>query len=83
MVVLTGKVNQLLTGQSFNTISVTSEYGKTLGWEVLQGRDFSKELASDSAGIILNESAVKFAGLTDPVGQIVKWEPGWRESSSF
>ena len=72
-----------VTGQSFNTISVTSEYGKTVGWEVIQGRDFSKALTSDSASIILNESAVKFAGLKDPVGQMVKWEPGWREATDF
>ncbi len=72
-----------IAGQSFNTIFVTQEYGKTVGWEIVQGRDFSKELASDSAGIILNESAVKLAGLKDPVGQMVKWEPGWRESSYF
>jgi len=69
-----------ISGQSFNTIYVTQEYGKTVGWEIVQGRDFSNELASDSAGIILNESAVKLAGLKDPVGQMVKWEPGWRES---
>jgi len=70
-------------GQSFNTIFVDQEYGKTVGWELLQGRDFSKELASDSASIILNESAVKLAGLKDPVGQIVKWEPGWRPPMYF
>ncbi|HLG40481.1 MAG TPA: ABC transporter permease [Chitinophagaceae bacterium] len=72
-----------VAGQSFNTIAVTSEYGKTVGWEIVQGRDFSKELASDSAGIILNESAVKLAGLKDPVGQTVKWDPGYREGSYF
>ena len=36
-----------------------------------------------TAGIILNESAVKLAGLKDPVGQMVKWEPGWREATDF
>src|SRR5436190_7255958 len=70
-------------GQSFNTISVSQEYGKTVGWELLQGRDFSKELASDSASIILNESAVKLAGLNNPVGQLVKWEPGYREPAYY
>jgi ABC-type lipoprotein release transport system permease subunit len=63
-------------GQSFNTIFVDQEYGKTVGWELLQGRGFSKGLATDSASIILNESALKLAGLKNPVGQIVKWEPG-------
>jgi len=72
-----------IEGQSFNTISVSQEYGKTVGWELLQGRDFSKELASDSASIILNESAVKLAGLNNPVGQLVKWEPGYREPAYY
>ena len=66
-------------GQSFNTIYVTQNYGKTIGWDLFQGRDFSGELINDSASIILNESAVKLAGLKDPVGQLVKWEPGWKE----
>jgi putative ABC transport system permease protein len=70
-------------GQSFNTIFVDQEYGKTVGWELLQGRSFSKRLATDSASIILNESAVKLAGLKNPVGQIVKWEPGWRPAMYF
>jgi ABC-type antimicrobial peptide transport system permease subunit len=70
-------------GQSFNTIFVSPEYGKTVGWELLQGRDFSKELASDSASIVLNESAVKLAGLNNPVGQVVKWEPGFREPGYY
>src|SRR5688572_3403056 len=72
-----------IAGQSFNTIFVTHDYGKTLGWEIVHGRDFSQELASDSACIILNESAVKLAGLKNPVGQMVKWEPGWGESGYF
>jgi ABC-type antimicrobial peptide transport system permease subunit len=70
-------------GQSFNTIYVTQNYGSTVGWELLQGRDFSKDLTSDSASIILNESAVKLAGLTDPIGQMVKWDPGWQESRHY
>jgi len=72
-----------LEGQSFNTIFVDQEYGKTVGWELLQGRGFSKGLATDSASIILNESALKLAGLKNPVGQIVKWEPGWRPAMYF
>ena len=69
--------------QSFNTISVSQEYGKTVGWEIIQGRDFAAALTSDSGSIILNETAVKLAGLKDPVGQVVKWEPGWREAGYF
>lgn len=66
-------------GQSYNTISVDQEYGKTVGWELMEGRDFEKGLSTDSSSIILNESAVKLAGLHHPVGQIVKWQPDEKE----
>jgi putative ABC transport system permease protein len=65
-------------GQSFNTISVDANYGSTVGWELVAGRGFDKSLASDSSAIVLNESAVKLAGLRDPVGQMVRWETPWR-----
>ena len=70
-------------GQSFNTIFVDQEYGKTVGWKLIQGRDFLKGHVTDSASIILNESAVKLAGLKNPIGQTVRWEPGFREASYF
>ena len=53
--------------------SVSAEYGKTIGWKMASGRDFSKDVLSDSTAMILNESAVKFMGLKDPVGKIVTW----------
>ena len=57
----------------FATIWVTHDYGKTIGWNVVEGRDFSREVASDSSGIIVNESAVKFMGLENPIGTNVRW----------
>jgi ABC-type antimicrobial peptide transport system permease subunit len=58
----------------FPNNAVTYEYGKTIGWKIKQGRDFSREFATDSSAFILNESAVSFIGLKDPVGKIIKWE---------
>jgi putative ABC transport system permease protein len=55
-----------------NPVSV--EYGKTVGWTVKEGRDFSREFASDSSAFILNEAAVAFIGLKEPLGKIIKWE---------
>lgn len=57
---------------SFGTELVSYEYGQTIDWELTAGRDFSKEFASDSMAMILNESAVKYMGLKNPVGEIVK-----------
>ena len=45
---------------------VDENYIPTLGWKWQQGRNFSKDFPSDSAGIILNEAAVKVLGFKDP-----------------
>ncbi len=52
----------------FAAIWVGNEFGNTVNWTITQGRDFSKDFASDSAAIILNEAAVKFMKIQDPVG---------------
>jgi len=57
----------------FGYVSVTEEYGKTLGWQFMQGRDFSRDFHTDSSGIVLNEAAVKYMGLKDPVGTTIQW----------
>jgi putative ABC transport system permease protein len=60
-------------GVDFPNSRVTKEWGKTVGWKIKQGRDFSREFATDSAAFIINESAAKFLGFKDPVGKILKW----------
>jgi len=60
----------------FATIWVTHEFGKTVGWQFKEGRDFSRQFATDSSGLVLNEAAVKFMGLKNPVGTIVRWGEG-------
>jgi len=57
----------------FATIWVTHEYGKAVGWQFKEGRDLSRDFAMDSASIVVNESAVKFMGIKNPVGTMVKW----------
>lgn len=57
----------------FGTIAVTHDFGKTVGWQITEGRDFSREFPTDSGAFILNESAVKLAGIKNPVGKIMKW----------
>ncbi|HTE27897.1 ABC transporter permease [Flavitalea sp.] len=58
----------------FPNNGVTHEYGKTIGWKIKEGRDFSRDFATDTSAFILNESAVAFIGLKDPVGKIIRWE---------
>ncbi|MBT1707740.1 ABC transporter permease [Fulvivirgaceae bacterium PWU5] len=58
---------------SFNTIFVSHEYGKTVGWEFTEGRDFSRDYVSDIQGIVINESALHLLGMKHPVGESLVW----------
>lgn len=58
----------------FGTIGVTQDFGKTIHWQIREGRDFSRDFATDSSAMILNESAVKLTGLKDIVGKTIKWD---------
>jgi putative ABC transport system permease protein len=56
----------------FGWIGVTPEYGKTIGWQFTNGRDFSSRFITDSSAIILNEAAVKYMNLKNPVGETIR-----------
>ena len=56
---------------SFNTIFVSYEYGKTIGLQLIDGRDFSREFNSDLSCVLINESALKLMELENPVGEIL------------
>jgi putative ABC transport system permease protein len=58
---------------TFGTIAVTYDYGKTVGWKIIEGRDFSRSFPTDTGAFILNESAVKLSGLKNPIGKIMHW----------
>jgi len=56
----------------FANIRVTSDYGKTVGWQFVDGRDFSKQYQTDSSALIINEAAVNYMGLKNPVGENIR-----------
>ena len=56
----------------FGTVGISENFGKTVRWKVVEGRDFSKDFA-DSASLILNEAAVKLTGIKDIVGKKIIW----------
>ena len=58
----------------FPNTAVSYDYGKTVGWQFIAGRDFSRDFAVDSSAFIINEAAAKFMGLTSPVGEIMRWD---------
>jgi putative ABC transport system permease protein len=45
---------------------IDDNYIPTLGMEIKEGRNFSKDFPTDSLGVILNEAAVKVLGYKDP-----------------
>jgi putative ABC transport system permease protein len=58
----------------FANTGVSYDFGKTVGWEFIAGRDFSKEFLADSNAFVINQSAVKFMGLKKPIGKIIQWD---------
>ena len=55
-------------GFTFNTIYVTPEYGQATEWELIAGRDFSRD-RDESQSIIISESGAREMGLDNPVGE--------------
>lgn len=50
--------------------NVSPEFGQTVGWEVVAGRDFKRDLATDTTNaIIITEGAANAMGLNNPVGE--------------
>ena len=52
--------------------SVNYDFVKTLGLNIIEGRSFSREFATDSNAVILNKTALKHMGLKDPVGKFIR-----------
>ena len=53
---------------SFSFISVDPDFVETVNMGIIEGRDFSKDFAADTARFIINEEAKKFLGFEDAVG---------------
>ena len=56
---------------AFEVMTVNGGLMETLGFEMKAGRAFSKDL-TDTARIIFNEAAIRFMGIEDPVGKVVR-----------
>ena len=56
-------------GLSMQYWRVDYDYLQTIGMEMKEGRNFSREFGSDSTAIIINETAAKLTGFENPVGK--------------
>ncbi|HEY8917033.1 MAG TPA: FtsX-like permease family protein, partial [Chitinophaga sp.] len=60
--------------QGFATVGVSKEYGKTIGWHFVDGRDYQTgPEGADALAFVVNESAAKLMGFKNPVGETVRW----------
>lgn len=57
----------------FSMISITTDFAKTVGMKIKQGRDFSRDFKTDTSAVIINESAAKVIGFKNPIGKYIKW----------
>ncbi|HET7896406.1 MAG TPA: ABC transporter permease, partial [Flavisolibacter sp.] len=62
----------------FTPLAVGYDFTKTMKVPMVQGRDFSKDFATDTASYILNEAALAVIGYKEPLGKpLVFWQhPG-------
>lgn len=58
----------------FPKINITTDYGETVDWQFVAGRDFSPDMKTDTAAFIINEAAAAFMGFDEPVGKLVQLE---------
>jgi putative ABC transport system permease protein len=58
----------------FPNNAVTHEFGKTVGWKFKEGRDFSRDFASDSLAFVINDAAARFLGFKNTVGETLTWD---------
>ncbi|NIJ51810.1 ABC transporter permease [Dyadobacter arcticus] len=58
----------------FNSNPVGYDFVKTMGIQLLDGRDFSPEFGTDTSNYLVNQSAAKKIGYKDPVGkELTMW----------
>ncbi len=57
-----------------NFIDVDDEYIDLFEMRIKKGRDFSEEFGTDKDAVLMNEVAVKYSGLENPVGEFL-WGP--------
>ncbi|HVW12623.1 MAG TPA: ABC transporter permease [Mucilaginibacter sp.] len=59
--------------ENFKALVITPEFGKTVGWQIKEGRDFDPSRVSDSSAIVINETCVKYLGFKHPIGKTLTW----------
>ncbi|UII28050.1 ABC transporter permease [Fulvivirga maritima] len=61
---------------SFKPVSVGFDFTKIMDLQVVEGRAFDRNIASDSNAFMINEIALREMGIKDPIG---KWISAWEK----
>ena len=59
---------------SFNGASCDDGYLQTIGLEIVQGRNFSPDVPSDSINFIITQKGAELLGFKDPIGQTIRFD---------
>ena len=59
-----------------STMNVGSDFIRTMNVSLVAGRDFRANSAADSSNYLINETAAKLMGMSDPVGQEITFNRG-------
>jgi putative ABC transport system permease protein len=59
--------------ENFKSLGISPEFGKTVKWEIKEGRDFDPGRPGDSSAFVINEACVKYLGFKNPIGQTITW----------
>lgn len=59
---------------SINITAVTPDFGTTIGWKLVEGRDFQQRSMQDTNSVILNEAATRLIGFKDPIGRTLMFD---------
>lgn len=58
----------------FVTMAVTHDFGGTVDWKFIEGRDFSREHTTDSSAVVLNETAARLMNFDNPLDEEITWD---------
>lgn len=62
---------------SVSEVQAGGDFIRTMNIKLLSGRDFRAGSLADSSSYIVNESAAKLMGMSNPIGKRVKFWRGW------
>ena len=58
--------------ENFTILGVNPEFGQTIQWEIIKGRDFDRSRISDNESVVINETAANLMAFDTPIGQTIR-----------